>query len=168
MATLMQRAVRLLGFHRFMHVMRVYPPYLGAGVRVRHAAPDASRVDVEMPLTPLNRNFVGTQFGGSLYAMCDPFFMLMLIERLGPGYVVWDKAASIEFLRPGRGTVRARFEVPDERVDEIRREVDRAGKTLPRFEVTVFSEDATPVARVEKTLYVRRERDAARVIRAVP
>jgi acyl-coenzyme A thioesterase PaaI-like protein len=155
MPTLMERAFRTLGFRLFMRLMRVYPPFAGAGIRVTDVSADASRVTVEMPLTRLNRNFVGTQFGGSLYAMCDPFLMIMLIERLGPGYVVWDKAARIEFLRPGRGTVRATFHVPDDRVDEIRRDALRDGKVLPEFEVTVVAEDGTAVARVHKTLYVR-------------
>jgi acyl-coenzyme A thioesterase PaaI-like protein len=155
MPTIMQRAVRRFGFGRFIRWMRLYPPFVGAGVRVTGAAADASRVTVEMPLTRLNRNFVGTHFGGSLYAMCDPFFMLMLMERLGPEYVVWDKAARIEFLRPGRGTVRATFEVGDARVAAIRADADRAGKVLPEFEVTVVAADGTEVARVHKTLYVR-------------
>ncbi len=158
----LQRLAAWLGTHRFLRLMRVYPPYLGAGVRVRSAAPDLSRVEVELPLTAWNRNFVGTHFGGSLYSMCDPFLMLMLMSRLGPGYVVWDKAASIEFLRPGRGTVSAAFELPAGRVDEIRAEADRAGKTLPRFEVTVVDDAGKPVARVEKVLYVRRRREGER------
>jgi acyl-coenzyme A thioesterase PaaI-like protein len=155
MATLAEHAARRLGFDRFVRLLRFYPPFVGAGVRVTAGSADASRVTVEMPLTRLNRNFVGTHFGGSLYAMCDPFFMLMLMERLGPGYVVWDKAARIEFLRPGRGKVRATFHVPDERVHEIRREADAAGKVLPEFEVTVVADDGTAVARVHKTLHVR-------------
>jgi acyl-coenzyme A thioesterase PaaI-like protein len=110
----------------------------------------------------LNRNFVGTHFGGSLFAMCDPFFMLMLMERLGPDYVVWDKAARIEFLRPGRGKVRATFEVPDERVAEIRREADAAGRVLPEFEVTIVGDDGEPVARVHKLLHVRPRVPASR------
>lgn len=157
MATLMQHAVRHLGFGRFMRLMRFYPPYLGAGVRVVSAAPDASRIDVEMRLTPFNRNFVGTHFGGSLYAMCDPFYMLMLMQRMGRDYVVWDRAAAIDFLRPGRGTVRAVFELPDARVADIRRVADRGGKVLPVFEVDVTAADGTTVARVHKTLYVRRK-----------
>ncbi len=156
MASFALHAFRRFGFRRFVRLLRFYPPYIGAGVRVMGSA-DASAVTVEMPLTVYNRNFVGTHFGGSLYAMCDPFFMLILIERLGPGYVVWDKAASIEFLRPGRGKVRATFHVPEERVEEIRREVNGAGKVLPEFEVTVFGDDGEPVARVRKTLYVRRK-----------
>jgi acyl-coenzyme A thioesterase PaaI-like protein len=155
MSTFAQHAVRRLGFRRFLRLLRFYPPFVGAGIRVAGASADLSRVTVEMPLTALNRNFVGTHFGGSLYAMCDPFFMLMLMERLGPGYVVWDKAASVEFLRPGRDTVRATFELPAARVDEIRRAAESEGKVQPEFDVTVVGGDGEPVARVHKTLHVR-------------
>jgi acyl-coenzyme A thioesterase PaaI-like protein len=155
---LLQRLAALLGTHRFLRLMRLYPPYLGAGVRVKHASADLSRVEVEMPLTAWNRNYVGTQFGGSLYSMCDPFFMLMLMARLGPEYVVWDRSASIEFLRPGRGTVSAVFELPEARVDEVRRDAERAEKVYPRFETAIVDRDGTTVARVEKVLYVRRKR----------
>jgi acyl-coenzyme A thioesterase PaaI-like protein len=154
----LQKLAARIGIHRFLRLLRLYPPYLGAGVRVRYAAADLSRVEVEMPLRPWTRNYVGTQFGGSLYSMCDPFFMLMLIARLGPGYVVWDKSAAIEFLRPGRGTVAAVFELPQARVDEVRRAAERGDKVFPRFEVTVTDRDGTAVARVEKVLYVRRKR----------
>ncbi len=163
----LQKLASLIGPARFLRLMRVYPPYLGAGVRVTRAEPDLSRVDVELRLTRWNRNYVGTHFGGSLYSMCDPFFMLMLMTRLGPGYVVWDKSASIEFLRPGRGTVAARFELSDARVEEIRREADHAEKVYPRFEVTVVDHERQPIARVEKVLYVRRKPQAEqRVARA--
>lgn len=154
----LQKLAARLGAARFLRLMSAYPPFLGAGVRIRKVAPDLSRVEVELPLTSWNRNFVGTQFGGSLYAMCDPFFMLMLMERLGPAYVVWDRAASIEFLRPGRGTVRAVFELPPARVAEIRAAADAGEKVLPRFEVSVVDGAGETVARVEKTLYVRRRR----------
>ena len=156
----LQKLAGYIGSHRFLSLLRVYPPYLGAGVRVRRVDPDLSRVEVEMPLTRWNQNFVGTHFGGSLYSMCDPFFMLMLMARLGPAYRVWDKAASIEFLRPGRGTVSATFELPDDRVEEIRREASGGGKTFPRFEVAVVGRDRVPVARIEKVLYVRRKTEA--------
>jgi acyl-coenzyme A thioesterase PaaI-like protein len=156
----LQKLAALIGPARFLRLMRIYPPYLGAGVRVRRAEPDLSRVEVEMRLTSWNRNFVGTHFGGSLYSMCDPFFMLMLMARLGPRYLVWDKSASIDFIRPGRGTVSATFELPGARVDEVRREADRAEKVFPRFEVTVVDDEGSPVARVEKVLYVRRKERA--------
>jgi len=136
----------------------LWGPYLLSGVQVTRVASDFSAIDVELRLRPWNRNYVGVHFGGSLYAMADPWFMVMLTELLGPDYVVWDKAAAIRFRRPGRGTVRARFEVPPARVDEIRRAVDAEGKVEPVF--TARLEDATGelVAEVEKVLWVRRRR----------
>src|SRR5512143_2808027 len=121
--------------HRLFRLLGFYPPYLGAGVRVRDVSPDLHAFTIEMPLTRWNRNWVGTHFGGSLYSLADPWFMLILIQQLGQGYVVWDKAASIRFVKPGRGTVRARFEVPAERVAAIRAEADRAGRAEPLFRV---------------------------------
>jgi len=157
----LQRVARRVGSDRFLKLLRFYPPYLGAGVSVTQVAKDLSVLEVEMKLSHWNRNFVGTQFGGSLYSMCDPFFMLMLMMQLGDGYVVWDKSASIEFLKPGRGKVKARFELPRVRVDELRAEVDEKGKIDPLFEVTVLDEQGEPVARVRKVLSVRRK-DASR------
>lgn len=153
--TLLQRVATAVGAHRLARVMRFYPPYIGAGVRVVKADPGLREIVVEMPLRAWNRNYVGTHFGGSLYAMCDPFFMLMVMERLGTGYVVWDKSAAIEFLRPGHGTVRARFEVPEGRLDDIREEVRREGRAWPVFEVDVTDAAGHVVARVTKTLSVR-------------
>jgi acyl-coenzyme A thioesterase PaaI-like protein len=153
----LQKLAALVGPARFLRLLRIYPPYLGAGVRVRHVEPDLSRVEVEMRLTPWNRNLVGTQFGGSLYSMCDPFFMLMLMMKLGPGYVVWDRSASIEFVRPGRSTVVATFELPEARVDEIRRQTHGVEKVFPQFEAAVVDEAGLLVARIEKILYVRRK-----------
>jgi len=89
--------------------MNFYPPYLGAGVRIQHIAGDFREVRVKMGLGWYNRNYVGTQFGGSLYSMTDPFFMLMVMENLGSDYIVWDKAASIDFIAPGKGPVYADF-----------------------------------------------------------
>lgn len=103
-----------------------------------------------------NRNYFGTHFGGSLYSMCDPFFVLILAPALGDGYAVWDKAATIRFRRPGRGVMRARFEIPRQRVDEIRALADRDGKTEPQFTAEVRDAAGELVAEVEKLLSVRR------------
>jgi acyl-coenzyme A thioesterase PaaI-like protein len=135
----------------------VYAPYLGAGVRVTHIADDFLTVHVEMPLRFYNRNYVGTHFGGSLYSMCDPFYMLMLINILGPDYIVWDKSAAIRFKRPGKGTVKAVFEIPAERVAEIKAAADSMGKVEPQFQVLVMDEEGQIVAEIDKLLYVRRK-----------
>jgi len=161
--TLLQRVARRLGNDRFLRLLRFYPPYFGAGVKVSRVASDLSELEVEMNLSAWNRNFVGTQFGGSLYSMCDPFFMLMLMMQLGEGYVVWDKSASIDFLRPGRGRVKARFEMPRARVEQLRAEADAQGKINPTFEVTVVDEQGEAVARVRKILSIRRKAAAAEV-----
>jgi acyl-coenzyme A thioesterase PaaI-like protein len=136
--------------------LSLYPPYLGAGIRVTRVAEDLRTIDVALTLRFWNRNYVGTQFGGSLYAMCDPFFMLILIEALGPGFVVWDKAATIRFRRPGRGPVRASFHVPPERIEEIRGAALAGVKAEPVFRCEVVDAGGEVVAQVEKVLHVRR------------
>lgn len=142
-------------FRRLARLLNFYPPYLGAGVRVR-LSPDGESFEVRMKLRWWNRNDVGTHYGGSLYSMCDPFYMLLLLRRLGPGYVVWDKAAAIRFRRPGRGTVRAVFTIPPERVEEIRQAADAGqGAVEPVFTVEVKDEAGEVVAEVDKRLYVR-------------
>ncbi len=109
-------------------------------------------------MTALNRNIVGSHFGGSLYAMCDPWFMLILMRTLGPDYIVWDKAASIQFLQPGRGTVTATFHISPERVAEIRQQADDGQKIEPTFAVDVLDAQGQAVAHVEKLLYVRKKK----------
>lgn len=111
-----------------------------------------------MKLAPYNRNAFGTHFGGSLYSMCDPFFALILIEQLGPGYAVWDKASTIDFLQPGRGTVSATFQIPHEQVAAIKRSVDGGQVVEPVFEVGVVDESGAVVARVTKTIHVKSTR----------
>jgi acyl-coenzyme A thioesterase PaaI-like protein len=135
--------------------MNLWPPFLGAGIRVRSIAPDWSEVVVALRQGLLNRNYVGTHYGGSLFSMTDPFFALMLMHRLGERYLVWDMAASIEFVSPGRGTVTARFVLPPERVDEIRAGAASGSKALPEFDVDVRDAAGDVVARVHKVLYVR-------------
>lgn len=132
-----------------------WPPFLGAGIRVRSFADDFSDVVVELRLGRFNRNYVGTHFGGSLYAMCDPFYMLMLLHKLGGDYLVWDKEGRIEYLAPGRGTVSAHFTLGEARIAEIRAQASGGDRLLPEFEVDVTDQAGAVVAKVHKTLYVR-------------
>jgi acyl-coenzyme A thioesterase PaaI-like protein len=145
---------------KFQRRLTFYPPFLGAGIRIKHVSDDIRTVEVHMPLHFWNQNYVGTHFGGSLYAMCDPFFMLILINNLGKDYVVWDKSATIRFKKPGTGTVKAVFHVPQERIDEIRSQADVQGKVEPQFQVQVTDQDGNVVAEVDKLLYVRRKKPA--------
>ena len=142
---------------KLKRLLSLYLPYLGAAVRVTRFSEDFRDVEVEMPLRFYNRNYVGTHFGGSLYSMCDPFYMLMLIENLGPGYVVWDKAASIRFRKPGRGLVKAAFHLSEERIAEIRAAADTQPKVEPRFQVLVKDAQGNVVAEIEKLLHVKKK-----------
>jgi len=136
--------------------MKWWPPFLGAGIRVRSLSEDFRDAVVELKLGRLNRNAVGTHFGGSLYAMTDPFFAIMLMHNLGGEYLVWDKSGSIEYVAPGRGTVRARFALTEKRIAEIRAQAAGGEKVLPEFQVEVrHAESDALVALVRKTLYVR-------------
>jgi hypothetical protein len=135
----------------------LYPPFLGAGIRVRRLQPDWKAIDVEMKLRFWNANYVGTHFGGSLYSMTDPFYMLMLIENLGRDYIVWDKSATIRFRRPGKGKVRTEFRLTDAQLDEIRAKLQTQEKFEPVFLVQVRDESGDLVAEVEKVLHVRKK-----------
>ena len=138
--------------------LNTYPPYAGAGIEVTHVAEDASEIRVRMPLERSNVNLVGTHFGGSLYAMVDPHLMILLIQRLGPGYVVWDRAATIEFVRPGRGIVHATIAVTDTEIDAIRAAAADGEKHHPQWTLEILDEAGELVATVLKTLYVRKKR----------
>lgn len=133
-----------------------YPPYIGAGVRVTDLSPDFRHATTRMKLTWFNRNYVSTHFGGSLYTMCDPMYMLMLLNILGSEYIVWDKAASIEYLRPGRTTVTADFCISDELVESLRA-MEPNEKRVFDLHVDVKDTNDEVVARVTKTEYVHRK-----------
>ena len=141
----------------FKTYLNFWGPYRAAGIRVAEIAPDFSRVVVELRELRNNRNAVGTHFGGSLYSMCDPFYMLMFIARLGKDYVVWDKAARIDFERPGKGTVRAVFTLTAADDDAVRRETENGARYKPTYVVEVIDATGERVARVEKVLYFRRK-----------
>jgi hypothetical protein len=136
--------------------INLWPPFLGMGIRIQHIAPDMKAVGVEMKLRWWNANYVGTHFGGSLYTMTDPFYMLMLMANLGRDYIVWDKAATIRYRKPGKGTVRAEFRLTDAQLDDIRDKLNTLPKYEPTFTIAVKDEQGTVIAEVEKLLHVRK------------
>lgn len=139
------------------HGMNLWPPLLFAGIHIRQISADWRRVHVELRARPWNRNFAGTHFGGSLFAMTDPFRMIPVLQCLGSEYIVWDKAGEIEFLKPGRGTVHAIFELDDAVLDELRAATATGQKVLRWFDADVVDAQGDVVARTRKQLYVRRK-----------
>ncbi len=136
-------------------LFNLWPPFLGAGIRVRSISDDATSIHVELKKYFWNSNYVGTHFGGSLYAMTDPFFMTILMCNLGRDYIIWDKTAEVRFKKPGQGIVRAHFTIPPEEIARIRAEADVNYKTEPKFTVEIKDEAGDVVAEVDKLLYVR-------------
>jgi acyl-coenzyme A thioesterase PaaI-like protein len=136
----------------------LFPAWRGTGARVTYIAADWREVRVRLPLSWRTRNYVGTTFGGSLYGAADPMYMIMLMHVLGPGYVVWDKAASIRFLKPGRTTLYARFVLADAEIEEIRRALQTAEKTDRVYVVDLADAGGVVHATVEKTIQIRKKR----------
>ena len=135
-----------------------FPAYRGTGARITYIAGDFREIRVRLPLNWRTRNYVGTIFGGSLYAAVDPMYMIMLIKILGPEYVVWDKAATIRFLKPGRTTLKARFLVTEEEIRTIRELVENAPSVDRVYRIELKDAEGKVHAEVDKTIYIRRKR----------
>ena len=137
--------------------LNLYLPYRCAGARVEHIADDFSEVRVRIDLTMKNRNVVGTIFGGSLYTATDPIFMAMFMNRLGKDYIVWDKAATIRFIKPGRSTLRGVFTVSDQQTEDIRRELATRRSVEHTYTVDLADDRGVVHASVDKVLYFRKK-----------
>jgi acyl-coenzyme A thioesterase PaaI-like protein len=138
-------------------LLNLWPPFRAAGIRVREIAPDFRSATVELRMRLLNRNYVGTHFGGTLFAMTDPFFMIMMMKNLGGDYVVWDKSGTVRFLKPARGTVTARFALAEEEIARARAATAQGARHEPVFRVEIVDAAGVVVADVEKTLHIRRK-----------
>ncbi|GAA2743778.1 MULTISPECIES: DUF4442 domain-containing protein [Kitasatospora] len=145
----------------FRRGINLWPPFLFAGIRVLSVGEGYRSARVRLRLRRTNRNWVGTHFGGSLFAMTDPFWMLLVMQNLGPDYLVWDSAGEIDFVSPGRGDVFADFRLTDDRLEEIRELTAEGKKALVWFHTEVLAADGTLVARVRKQIYVRQKRREA-------
>lgn len=139
-------------------LLRFWPPFLFSGIRVEAWSDDWRYARVRLKLRWYNRNYVRTQFGGSLFAMADPFWMIMVMEALGRDYIVWDKAGAIDFVAPGKEDVIGEFRLDDTVLDEIRAATASGEKYLRWFEVEIKTIGGELVARVRKQIYVRRKR----------
>ncbi|MBN6152012.1 DUF4442 domain-containing protein [Xanthomonas sp. AmX2] len=137
--------------------LNLWPPFLFTGIHVLELDQDYRYARVALRLRPWNRNYVGTHFGGSLFAMTDPFWMLLAMHSLGRDYYVWDKAGSIEFVKPGRSHVVAEFRLDDATLAEIRDATAGGDKYLRWFDNEVRDAQGEVVARVRKQLYVKRK-----------
>jgi acyl-coenzyme A thioesterase PaaI-like protein len=135
-----------------------YPVYRATGGRVQYIEENWKEIRIKLPLNWRTRNYVGTIFGGSIYSSVDPMYMLMLIKILGPKYVVWDKAAAIRFKKPGRSTLYAKFLIPYEEVDFIKKKLEIRGSIDRIYNVNLMDGAGEIHASVEKTIYISKKR----------
>jgi acyl-coenzyme A thioesterase PaaI-like protein len=136
----------------------IYGPYIGTGITFKKISPDFKSVEVQMKMRWYNVNYFGSHFGGSLFSMTDPCFAMMVARCLGHEYVVWDKASSIEYKKPGYGTVTAKFAITDEEVAAIKHEADTHDKYIFDRSVDITDQEGATVATVIKSIYVRKRR----------
>jgi acyl-coenzyme A thioesterase PaaI-like protein len=140
----------------FRNGLNLWPCYWGTGGKLTHLSGDWHEARVRLRLTPRTRNYVGTIFGGSMYGSVDPIYMLMLIKILGPGYIVWDKAASIRFKKPGKGVLEAHFLLSEAEIESIRKACDEQ-KSVDRVYLVEYKDrEGVVCASIEKTLYIRK------------
>ncbi len=141
----------------FKRMINLYPPYLGAGVKVEYISNDWKELHVSMGLRWYNRNYVGTHFGGSLYSMIDPHLMLLLMQLLGKEFWVWDKSATIEFVKASKKKVKAVIKISDEDLEKIRMQTENGDKYFSEFLIEIRDEANELIARVAKVIYVRKK-----------
>ena len=132
----------------------LFPAIRGTGVWVSFISNDYREIHIRLPLNWRTRNYVGTIFGGSIYASTDPFYMLQLMQILGTKYVVWDKSAQIKFKRPIQKTVYARFLITDEILNEIKENVKNNNTYTIDLPVLLQDKEATIYAEIIKTIYI--------------
>lgn len=137
------------------HGMSLWPPFWGAGIKVKEISADWRSATVLLRQRPWNMNYVGTHFGGSLFSMTDPFWMMMVMHNIGPGHIVWDKSAQIDFRKPGRGTLACNFELEETALEDLRERVVRKGTATIWFGVDVIDSRGVIVATIRKEVYVR-------------
>jgi acyl-coenzyme A thioesterase PaaI-like protein len=138
--------------------MSLWIPNLFSGIRVKGFSQDWTRATVELHVNVLTRNYVKTAFGGSMSAMTDPYFFMLVKHQLGRDYIVWDTRGEIEFVRPGRGVLTAHFSVPRAKAEELRERARSGAKVLEWFETEITDRSGEVVARVRREVYVREKR----------
>ncbi len=141
----------------FKYGLNLWTPYLGAGVKIEYIKKDFKEIKVSMKLKFYNKNIMHTHFGGSLYSMVDPHIMLMLMELLGKEYIVWDKSATIDFIKPGKTKVQAIMNISDDLLTEIKEKTKNGEKYLPEFNINITDENQNIVAKVKKVLYIKKK-----------
>ncbi len=137
-------------------VLNIWPPFLFTGIKITQLSSDFKYCKVKLKNWPGTRNVNNSQFGGSLFSMTDPIYSLMLMGILGfDKYFIWDKAANIDFIKPGKGMVYIEFKITDADIELIEKYCANGEKYFPTFHNIVLDKEKNTVAKLERTLYIR-------------
>ena len=144
-------------FLKNLKIINFWFPFLGSGIKIVKVNTERTQFDISLRLTARNKNLFGTQFGGSLYAMTDPFFVFILILNMGEDYIIWDKSANIEFIKPGKSKVYSTISIDSNRINEIKSEIDQIGKSTYFFDTEILDKEGVLIAKVKKEVYIRKK-----------
>lgn len=131
-----------------------HPAFRGTGGRVVHVAKDLRHIRIRLALNWKTRNIVGSLYGGSLFAITDGAHPMMLMAALGDNYIVWDKAASIRYRKPGYTTLYGDFVLHKEEIAEIRAALLEVPELERTFLVELKDDQGTVHTIVERTVYI--------------
>ena len=137
--------------------LNFFPAFRRTGARVTYIAASLREIHLELPLNWKTRNYVGTLFGGSMFAAVDPVYMVMYIRLLGRDYIVWDKSATIRYRQPGRSKLEARFEITETELESVRRELEHLESLERTYEIDLIDQSGMVCATVQKILYFRKK-----------
>lgn len=141
---------------RMLSLWNFWPPFLFTGIRIDKRTSDFKEVNARLKLRFWNANYVGTQYGGSIFSLADPFYMVMWMKNLGRGYSVWDKGATIRYLKPGKSDLFAHFEITDEEIKAMREKLDHEIKAEWKITVFIYDKDGNLIAEVDKILSLKK------------
>jgi acyl-coenzyme A thioesterase PaaI-like protein len=137
--------------------LNIWPPFWGAGIKILSISDDFREVKMRLKLRWWNKNANRTQYGGSIFSLTDPVYSLMLMGILGEQYYVWDKEASINFIKPGQSDLYAEFCVSQDQLQDILNKTSDGDKCFPEFITYVKDRNGTVVSEVQRKLYVRKK-----------
>lgn len=139
----------------FKHGFNLSPMFRRSTARIVEVSRDLKHIQIKLPISYKNRNYVNSIFGGSMFAAVDPIPMVQLMNLLGDSYVVWDKAAQIKFRRPAREDLYARFEYSNEELEQIQLGVEQGNELEIEKTTQLTNANGTVVfCEVVKTIYV--------------
>ncbi|MFK7873046.1 MAG: DUF4442 domain-containing protein [Oligoflexales bacterium] len=140
-----------------LRMISYWPPFLAAGIKVENFREDFTHIRVRLKSSFWNKNYFGTHFGGSLFSMADPFYLFILIEKLGDDHILWDKTSEIDFLKATHETVYADFHISAKEIESIRKQALTKFKVIYTFYAEIKNENGEVIAKIKKDLYIRRK-----------